>query len=627
MNSIGLCMIVKDESHVIEETLKNLCEKISFDYWVVSDTGSSDGTQDIIKNFFKSKNIPGELHQDEWKDFGHNRSLALEYAFSSPSEYFLMFDADDRLVGNFVLPDLNKIKHKTLPTMFSLRIGKDFTYSRPLIYANDYKWKFVGVLHEYVDTVDEMEKFGFYIDGDYYIDSRREGNRSKDPEKYLKDAKILEAAYKKELETNGKLTARYAFYCAQSYKDCGMLEKSIEMYMIRATLGSYDEEVYLSYLYAGKMMIALQKPENEIEETLLKGWEKMRDRSECLFYLAHYFRLKNNFTKGYMYAKMGTKIPFPNHRQLFLEKDIFDWKIFDECAVSAFYTQRYDECFKLNAKILQRRYDERLVQNMNFCVPHLRQKAIKYNPYNFKKPQQRIYGVTLTMTSCKRFDLFEQTVNSLINNVKDLYMVERFICIDDNSSKEDRIKMLDKYPFIEFQFKRTDQKGHVFSMNLIRKKLTDQDRFVFHLEDDFVFLTRRNYIGRSLQVLRDNPQVGQVLFNRNYAETINEYAIQGGKPFGNGKFLVHEHRDKKQNTISCEYWPHFSFRPSIIRKEVFDKVGVFNSVPHFEMDYAKRYTSLGYISVFHNRVDTLHIGKLTSEKGDNAYSLNDVKQF
>ncbi len=627
MNSIGLCMIVKDESHVIEETLKNLCENITFDYWVVSDTGSTDGTQEIIKKFFKSRNIPGELHQDEWKDFGHNRSLALEYAFSSPSEYFLMFDADDRIVGKLTLPELNKIKHKTLPTMFSLRIGKDFTYSRPLIYANDYKWKFVGVLHEYVDTVDEMEKFGFLIDGGYYIDSRREGNRSKDPEKYLKDAKILEEAYKKELETNGKLTARYAFYCAQSYKDCGMLEKSIEMYMTRTTLGGYEEEVYLSYLYAGKMMIALQKPENEIEETLLKGWEKMRDRSECLFYLAHYYRLKNNFTKGYMYAKIGTKIPYPNHRQLFLEKDIFDWKIFDECAVSAFYTQRFDECFKLNAKILQGRYDERLVQNMNFCVSHLRQKAVKYNPYTFKKPQQRIYGVTLTMTSCKRFDLFEQTVNSLINNVKDLYMVERFICIDDNSSKEDRIKMLDKYPFIEFQFKRPDQKGHVFSMNLIRKKLTDQDRFVFHLEDDFVFLIRRNYIGRSLQVLRDNPQVGQVLFNRNYAETVNQYSIQGGKPFGGGKFLVHEHREKRENSISCEYWPHFSFRPSIIRKEVFDRVGVFNSVPHFEMDYARRYVSLGYISAFHNRVDTLHIGKLTSEKGDNAYSLNDVKQF
>jgi len=67
--SICLNMIVKDESHIIEETLKNILENIELDYWVISDTGSTDNTQDIIQKFFKNKNIPGELHQDEWKDF------------------------------------------------------------------------------------------------------------------------------------------------------------------------------------------------------------------------------------------------------------------------------------------------------------------------------------------------------------------------------------------------------------------------------------------------------------------------------------------------------------------------------------------------------------------------------
>jgi hypothetical protein len=311
-----------------------------------------------------------------------------------------------------------------------------------------------------------------------------------------------------------------------------------------------------------------------------------------------------------------------------VEREIFDFKILDECAVSAFYTQRYDKCFKLNAKLLQKMYDERLVKNMEFCLPALREKAIKYVNYNFSKPKTRYYGVTLTMTTCKRFDLFEQTINSIINNFKDLYMIERFICIDDNSSNEDRKKMLDKYPFFEFIFKRTDQKGHVASMNMLRKRLTDEDKYVIHLEDDFVFLVRRSYIAKTIRLLKDNPQVGQVLFNRNYAEVVSEYRIQGGKPIVNNKFMIHEHREKANHSISCEYWPHFSFRPSIIKKEVYDKVGVFNNVQHFEMDYAKRYVQQGYISAFHNRVDSIHIGKLTSEKNkDNAYSLNGVKQF
>jgi hypothetical protein len=209
-------------------------------------------------------------------------------------------------------------------------------------------------------------------------------------------------------------------------------------------------------------------------------------------------------------------------------------------------------------------------------------------------------------------------------------MIERFICIDDNSSKEDRIKMLDNYPFIEFKFKRTDQKGHVSSMNMIRNLLTPEDKFIFHLEDDFVFLVRKNYIGKSLRILRDNETVGQVLFNRNYAEKVDDYSIEGGKLFGNNKYMVHEYEpdpSKRKNKISCEYWPHFSFRPGIVKKEVYDKVGPFNQVTHFERNYAERYVKLGYITAFHNRIDLLHIGKHTNQQGDNAYSLNGVKQF
>ena len=80
--TICLNMIVKDESHIIEETLIKLLDKIHFDYWVISDTGSSDNTKEIITKFFNSKDIKGELHDDEWVDFAFNRTKALEYALN-----------------------------------------------------------------------------------------------------------------------------------------------------------------------------------------------------------------------------------------------------------------------------------------------------------------------------------------------------------------------------------------------------------------------------------------------------------------------------------------------------------------------------------------------------------------
>ena len=49
--TICLNMIVKNESHIIEKTLENLCSYIKFTYWVICDTGSVDNTIDIISIF------------------------------------------------------------------------------------------------------------------------------------------------------------------------------------------------------------------------------------------------------------------------------------------------------------------------------------------------------------------------------------------------------------------------------------------------------------------------------------------------------------------------------------------------------------------------------------------------
>ena len=103
MPTVCLNMIVKNESKVIAGTLDNLCKYINFDYWVISDTGSTDNTQQIITDYFLDKGIPGELVSHEWKDFGHNRSKALEAAYDK-TDFLLIFDADDKINGDFKLP-------------------------------------------------------------------------------------------------------------------------------------------------------------------------------------------------------------------------------------------------------------------------------------------------------------------------------------------------------------------------------------------------------------------------------------------------------------------------------------------------------------------------------------------
>jgi glycosyltransferase involved in cell wall biosynthesis len=65
--TIGLSIIVKNEAKVIERMLNTVWPIL--DYYCVVDTGSTDGTQEIIQKFFEEKGIPGEIIQHEWVNF------------------------------------------------------------------------------------------------------------------------------------------------------------------------------------------------------------------------------------------------------------------------------------------------------------------------------------------------------------------------------------------------------------------------------------------------------------------------------------------------------------------------------------------------------------------------------
>ena len=105
MVSICLNMIVKNESHIICKTFDNILKYVPITYWVISDTGSTDNTIELIKAYWKEKNIDGELVEHAWKDFGYNRTKALESAYNK-TDYLLIFDADDSFHGDFKLPSV-----------------------------------------------------------------------------------------------------------------------------------------------------------------------------------------------------------------------------------------------------------------------------------------------------------------------------------------------------------------------------------------------------------------------------------------------------------------------------------------------------------------------------------------
>ncbi len=95
--TICLNMIVKNEAHIIAETLDSVAPHISS--WVIVDTGSTDGTQDLIRNHMAGLGIPGELYERPWRNFGHNRTEALHLA-QGHGDYIWAIDADETVSGH-----------------------------------------------------------------------------------------------------------------------------------------------------------------------------------------------------------------------------------------------------------------------------------------------------------------------------------------------------------------------------------------------------------------------------------------------------------------------------------------------------------------------------------------------
>ncbi|HEX5958698.1 MAG TPA: glycosyltransferase, partial [Hyphomicrobiaceae bacterium] len=220
---ICLNMIVKNEAHVIRRCLDSLRPVI--DTWVIVDTGSSDGTQDIIRAHMKD--VPGTLFERPWRNFGHNRTEALELARDT-ADYLLVFDADDVLTlpPGFAMPQLTRDAYA-----LAMQLGTT-AYWRTSLVSTRLAWRYVGVLHEYLDCGSPFNQERLAGPG---IIAGIDGGRGRGLDvaaKYARDARILEQALIDEPDN-----ARYVFYLAQSYRDSGQLQKSLEAYQRRAAMG------------------------------------------------------------------------------------------------------------------------------------------------------------------------------------------------------------------------------------------------------------------------------------------------------------------------------------------------------------------------------------------------------
>jgi len=326
-------MIVKNETKILHECLDSVHPHI--DYWVIVDTGSTDGTQEYIKQYFVEKGIPGELIEKPWVNFGHNRTEALDLC-AGKGDYAWMIDADDRVMGTFKYPHNRNLTADA----YAIKCGREgCVWWRNQIFKTGIGWKYVGILHEYAHC-EKQPLIQEKIEGDYYLEARtlgQERNGSVTPvEKYSKDAELLLEALKTE-PTN----SRYQFYLGQSYFDSQQWDKAIEAYYKRVEMGGWEEECYYSLFRIALCEISKESAWPVVQQKLLDAYDYRPCRAEPLHAIARFLRMNGRPRAAYLFAKEAAQIPYPQQDILFIDTNVYKWMALDELAATAFYVHDY----------------------------------------------------------------------------------------------------------------------------------------------------------------------------------------------------------------------------------------------------------------------------------------------
>jgi glycosyltransferase involved in cell wall biosynthesis len=358
--TLVLNMIVKNESKIIERLLATVAPII--DAYCICDTGSTDDTKQRIETFMAAKGIRGEVFEEPFKNFGYNRTVALDRA-ARWGDYALLLDADMKLV---IGPTLTKA---TLSAMLKedgyqmLQGSSTFEYYNTRIVRTGIGVKCVSPTHEYYDFP-AGTKHSHRIPRDVLrIDDIGDGGSKAD--KFTRDIRLLKEGLVEE-PNNG----RYHFYLANSHRDLGMHKEAIEYYKRRVALGGWHEEVWNSMYEMGKCYFALGDAPNAIFH-LLEAYNFHPARAEPLHELTRHFREKGRCHVGQMICDKAKQIPYPANDVLFIKRDVYDYLLDYEQSILSYYS-KVPVDHRRYLDLLGRGYNhENVLSNYQFYVRNL----------------------------------------------------------------------------------------------------------------------------------------------------------------------------------------------------------------------------------------------------------------
>ena len=344
MTTYALVMIVKDEADKIERCLtaaSRICDKA-----FIIDTGSSDNTIEICEAYF-----PGSVIQEEWVNFGVNRTSAIKRAIGQ-ADWLFTLDADMVVeVDDDFEPDPQFDAYQIRMKM----PGREWWL--PLLVKGDVPWEYVGAMHEY-KTVPGRRYKAMLTD-----QVRIQMTAHATIEKIQSRAEVLEKEMEKDQDNSRNL-----FYLAFTYFDLGRMDEARELFRKRSNIINLEEE---ETWYAAYMAAMLEPEWKDAMPLLFDAWHMRPWRPEPLYTLVQNFNAVEQFHAAYALAPSGFP---PNPDICFLHSWIQDWGMKFERSVAAWHIGKIEKCKQLCEELLDNprlpdALREKVIQNLQFCQP------------------------------------------------------------------------------------------------------------------------------------------------------------------------------------------------------------------------------------------------------------------
>lgn len=377
---IGLVMIVKDEAHGIAKTLASLVG--AFDHWTILDTGSSDGTQGIVREALHD--YPGSLYEEPFIDFAASRNRALEL-HGTTTTFTLMPDSDDYLVGPTdalrTFCEERKVARTPHDDAYLIEIRRgsmswgSLSYHLPLLLRSTARWRYRGRVHECVGGPKGALPATVRVPRVALHQDAAERSAEASQARWLRDLDLL----REDLARDPK-NARAAFYLAQTLECLGRREEALEAYEHRIQMGDWADEAFEAALRRAGMMAALGAPWPKVKAAYLSARALSPERAEPLYRIAEHYYGEQRHAESYLFARAAAALPRPA-TTLFVDADVYEWKAADTAAISAFYVAQEtgDESVREEGHRLARRavrarpLDGRLRHNLSFYARSARE--------------------------------------------------------------------------------------------------------------------------------------------------------------------------------------------------------------------------------------------------------------